>query len=306
MWRGNKNKEMAVYQLDTVTFGTTPAAFMATRSLLETARYTDDNTLAPAIRSSFYVDDMLFLHDNLSEIKKITVGIYNHLDKFGMNLTKIMASNPAVITSFDTNRLSEDAKIQYCESLRQKTLGLKWNLHEDALEIGAPKTNHPKITKRHILADMALLFDPLRYATPTIRLAKLTFSDICKGNWDWDVKRTGEIRKKWLTARNHQIDSHGYLLQRHIPAAFCCLVPLSDVSPKVYSFAMYLANSDFLMHLIRAKTQMIPTKTVKVPWAKLRGAILLESCLATTIKAINRNIKPEKVYVFTDSKILLE
>jgi Pao retrotransposon peptidase len=127
---------------------------------------------------------MLFLHDNLSEIRRITIGVYDRLDKFGMYLTKIMASDPAVITTFDTNRLSEDTEIQYRESFEPKTLGLKWKLHGDVLEISAPNITHPKITKRHVLAEMASLFDPLGYATPTIFLAKLTFSEICKNNID--------------------------------------------------------------------------------------------------------------------------
>jgi Pao retrotransposon peptidase len=216
-----------------------------------------------------------------------------------------MASDSAVITTFDTNRLSEDTEIQYGKSFEQKTLGLKWKLHGDVLEISAPNITHPKITKRHVLAAMASLFDPLGYATPTIMLAKLTFSEICKNNIDWDVELTGEIQEKLLTARKDRMDSRPYSLPQYILASFCCLVAFSDASPKAYLFATYLASSDFSMHLIRAKTRMIPTKTVKIPRAKLRGALLLESCLATTIKAINQNMKPEKVYLFTDSKILL-
>jgi hypothetical protein len=42
MWRRDKHDMMDMYQLDTVTFNTTPAAFMATRALLETTFYTQD------------------------------------------------------------------------------------------------------------------------------------------------------------------------------------------------------------------------------------------------------------------------
>jgi hypothetical protein len=113
MWRCDKHHKKDLYQLDTVTFSTTPAAFMVTRALLETTKFTQDQTISMMIRDSFFFDDMLFSCNELNEITITTINSYEHLDKFGMFLTEILAYDPLILKDVDLNRLSDNNAIQF-------------------------------------------------------------------------------------------------------------------------------------------------------------------------------------------------
>jgi hypothetical protein len=58
LWREEPNERIKVYQLDTVTFGTTPAAYLVTRSLNHTSEFIDNKKVSECICEDFYVDDM--------------------------------------------------------------------------------------------------------------------------------------------------------------------------------------------------------------------------------------------------------
>ncbi|XP_012542676.1 uncharacterized protein LOC105840318 [Monomorium pharaonis] len=72
-WRNDLSEELTTFKLQTVTYGTTCAPFMAMRTMLELAninasRYPRRST---TISSDFYVDDLLSGSNDLNEVKKI-------------------------------------------------------------------------------------------------------------------------------------------------------------------------------------------------------------------------------------------
>lgn len=73
LWRFNASENISVFTLNTVTYGTTSAVFLAIRALHEIAyRHMHDNpNLASIILHDFYVDDLLTGCNTLEELKFI-------------------------------------------------------------------------------------------------------------------------------------------------------------------------------------------------------------------------------------------
>jgi len=61
LWRNSDADELRIFELATVTYGTSPASFLAIRSLQEIANIERDNMPVGAARilSDFYVDDLI-------------------------------------------------------------------------------------------------------------------------------------------------------------------------------------------------------------------------------------------------------
>ena len=74
-------------------------------------------------------------------------------------------------------------------------LGLVWNKHEDTLSISLPKQK-VQMTKRTVLQRMAKLYDLLGVAALYLRIAKVTFRDICDRKIAWDAQLPKGIRKR--------------------------------------------------------------------------------------------------------------
>jgi hypothetical protein len=73
LWRDHPNEELKTYRLTTLTYGTKPASFIATRCLVELAVQNQNvNPLASAIiKRDFYMDDLLTGADTISELSTI-------------------------------------------------------------------------------------------------------------------------------------------------------------------------------------------------------------------------------------------
>ncbi|KAL7724572.1 hypothetical protein ACLKA6_002502 [Drosophila palustris] len=73
LWRDSSQEEMQIYRLDTVTYGTRPAAFLAIRCMHQLAE--DEQSSFPIgsviLRRDFYVDDLMTGGGSLDEVAEI-------------------------------------------------------------------------------------------------------------------------------------------------------------------------------------------------------------------------------------------
>ena len=77
IWRFHKGDPLSTYQLNTVTYGTASASFLAIRCLVELAtenasKYPDASQI---ILNDFYVDDIISGHNDVSELSKLCLQI---------------------------------------------------------------------------------------------------------------------------------------------------------------------------------------------------------------------------------------
>lgn len=118
LWRSNPDHPIETFELNTVTYGTASAPYLATRVLQEVGLKCaqDLPTVSRIIINDFYVDDLLTGLDTVHELEEVKKNLTDILSKSGFQLRK-WASNCATILEQVTDKtLSIDKD--------PKTLGL--------------------------------------------------------------------------------------------------------------------------------------------------------------------------------------
>lgn len=195
LWRNNQNDELSCYELNTVTYGTTAAPFLAIRSLMQVA-YDNENKypqVAQIIKNDFYVDDVLTGANTIQELRTIKNDLINILQSAGFPLRKF-TSNVQELCDKD----STISEISLGDKIK-KPLGVSWNPLNDTFCYSASNiTIHKQITKRTILATTAQLYDPLGLLAPIIVTAKLLVQQLWQLKLNWDESVPMNIQTKWL------------------------------------------------------------------------------------------------------------
>ena len=314
LWRNNQSEPIKEYILKTVTYGTSSAPYLAIKTLKTLAK--DDQHLYPkaakALKSDFYMDDLMSGGETLEEIVQLKNDLSNLLKRGGFNLRKWNSNSKSLLKSIPENdrALSISYEINYEESI--KTLGVLWNPVSDKFHFKINLTNHTnKPTKRMILSLSAKLFDPIGWLAPSIIIFKIMLQKlwIAGVGWDevipnhlqieWnklitDLPNLEEIQiPRWITYlnRNTTLELHG----------FC------DSSNEAYAAVIYArVKNEFnvvSITLITAKTRVAPVKTISTPRLELCGATLLSNLAVKTKEAMEWNNIP--ITLWTDSTIVL-
>ncbi|XP_037930620.1 uncharacterized protein LOC119665472 [Teleopsis dalmanni] len=123
LWRSSPSTNIRTFQLNTVTYGTAAAPYLAIRCLLYIAhQYVDQFKIAAeVIKSSFYVDDLLHGADSLSELHQIRYELEELLKQGGFELAKWHSNHQA----FRDDTTIKDLNIG--SDVITSTLGLKWD-----------------------------------------------------------------------------------------------------------------------------------------------------------------------------------
>lgn len=151
LWREDRTAPLRKYKLNTVTYGTSSAAFLATRCLRQIA---DENKETYPITSNtilhdFYVDDLLTGTKTFEAAVKIRNELEQLLSAAGMELHKWASNEPLILRERDSSR-NEAVAIQGDKD--PKTLGLWWDPSTDSLKYKVTNVERSKVTKRTILS----------------------------------------------------------------------------------------------------------------------------------------------------------
>jgi hypothetical protein len=105
LWRYSPDEPIKEYQLNTVTYGTSSAPFLATRCLNKLA---DDNQdkdpeVSQAIHNDFYVDDLLSGSSTIEEAIHLRDGITSLLQTAGFELRKWASNSEQFLNDIPEN-----------------------------------------------------------------------------------------------------------------------------------------------------------------------------------------------------------
>ncbi|XP_066598823.1 uncharacterized protein [Prorops nasuta] len=202
IWKDDSGNTQT-YQMNTVTYGTGPAPFLASRVVQELAnQHGDDFPDAKSILlQSIYVDDILFGAKNLADLRDIQPQLVQLLDKGKFELSK-WAFNSARTALQEISNDSSNANLNFnSENLNEtsKVLGISWNTSSDSFRFLISPSSITKLTKRMLLSENAKIYDPLGWISPfTIVLKQIMQSTwLLKLNWDDDVPES--IQSKWMS-----------------------------------------------------------------------------------------------------------
>ncbi|KAJ3617930.1 hypothetical protein MTP99_007013 [Tenebrio molitor] len=186
VWRDNLNNPITTFELNTVTYGTACAPFIAVRCVQQIAvenkeKYPD---AYPVIIHDFYMDDMLTGADTAEEVVKIRQQVTSVLADGQFELRKWAANSETMIPVESSVEISDSQSglINFDKSCEAKTLGIYWNCKSDLLkyEVMQTRSTSEALTKRKILSVVAKIFDPLNLLGPvTIETAHHR----CTGRW---------------------------------------------------------------------------------------------------------------------------
>ncbi|GFX48586.1 uncharacterized protein TNCV_584831 [Trichonephila clavipes] len=128
LWRDSPTEPIREYRLTTVTYGTTSAPFLSTRTLRQLAIYEQENYPAAsrATLSHFYVDDLL----SGSATKKRAIQLVSELQEMmkrgGFSLRKWVSNDPDVLATIPKELKAVDSKHTIKDDQPVKILGIAW------------------------------------------------------------------------------------------------------------------------------------------------------------------------------------
>lgn len=309
LWRFNPNDELCNYQLNTVTYGTKPAPYLAIRTLHQLVK--DDGHLFPlastALMQDSYVDDIATGSDTLEGAMKLKEELIQLLKGGCFELSKWSSNCPKLLQNESNSQLPlnlspKDEVI--------KILGLQWDPARDVFtyKIDAPQ---PLTTKRSILSSIARIFDPLGYLSPVVCFAKVILQACWREKVDWDEIVPPFIADDW----SRFVKELPLLSQVAIPrlinsnnAVQLCVIGFCDASQLAYSASIYLRIKDqtekVQVHLLKAKTKLAPLKPLTIPRLELSAALLL--CrLWKSLKGFLDELRVSHQFWFSDSTVVL-
>ncbi|XP_044747143.1 uncharacterized protein LOC123308514 [Coccinella septempunctata] len=311
LWRSDQSQELCHYKLNTVTYGTASAAFLAIRALFQVAK--ENETKFPkasqVIKSSFYVDDLLTGFDSIEDGKKVLSELVHILSSAGFNLRKFVSNNSEMLEHI-TQVKSESTQTFINNDETTKTLGLIWNSADDIFKYTVSYNQSSNVTKRTILSVVAQIFDPLGLIGPCTIKAKIIIQKLWQLGFHWDESLPVNLHSAWIEFSSQILYLHSINVARHI----ICSDPISielhcfgDASEKAYGTCCYLRSVDQFnqihVHLVCAKSRVAPLKMITLPKLELCAALLSIQLSQKVLQAMSDKI--DNTYYWSDSSIAL-
>ncbi|XP_056647279.1 uncharacterized protein LOC130451945 [Diorhabda sublineata] len=291
MWRSDPNLPLEVYTLNTVTYGTAPASFIAIRCLHQLALENSKKypVASQVITRDFYVDDITGT-DTIENAQILRQNITNILESGSFPLRKWNTNKPNIFN--DINNISDLPDHYLSTDDQSKALGLVWNSQSDTLHISTDsiQIENNNFTKRGILSVIAQLFDSLGLVGPVIVKAKVIMQKLWQHK-ELPILATIKIPRQITVPKANVIEIHTF----------------SDASTIAYGACSYLRTVDnsgqCSVRLICAKSRVSPLKVVTLPRLELNAALLATNLTAKLMEAFTCRIS--NIFYYTDSTIVL-
>ncbi|UYV65348.1 hypothetical protein LAZ67_3004018 [Cordylochernes scorpioides] len=266
IWRRRLEDKLMAYRLNTVTYGTAAAPFLAMRTLLKLVE--DEGAKYPrasrAIIKDTYVDDIITGADDLRDGMALRDELIELLRCGRFTLKKWSSNDLTILGNIAKEHCAQ--KITFEQSKVIRTLGLGWIQSEDCFLYDVQSLEKTSVTtKREMLSFIAK--------------KELNF--------------IGSLRiPRWLgLGRNTQgVQLHGF----------------GDASEDAYAAADYIripTDDGVSVKLLASKTKLAPIRKMSIPRLELCAALLLTRLMKYIMEELN--IKMESATCWSDSTIVL-
>ncbi|XP_065088428.1 uncharacterized protein LOC135709910 [Ochlerotatus camptorhynchus] len=320
VWKPSPDHPMETYQLNTVTYGTASAPFLATRVLIQLA---DDEgqcfpLAAKALKKDVYVDDLFSGGRNAAEVIELRNQLDALLAKGGFQLRKWASNDEVVLKGIPPENRALKTSVDLDRDQVIKTLGLHWEPASDCLryKIDLPSdTADQPITKRIALSLIARLYDPLGLVGPVVTAAKVFMQNLWKlkddsgSSWSWDKELPMEYQIHWTNYQSKLPRLNELRIERCIlqpePATIQIHI-FADASQLAYGACAYVRSTNasgiVKVALLTAKSRVAPLKRQSIPRLELSGALLA----AQLYEKVQSSLRLDaKCYFWLDSTVVL-
>lgn len=311
LWRFNSSSPISEFKLRTVTYGVSSAPYLALRTLLRLAEDEKQNfpTAAKVLTDDTYVDDIITGCADNNEAISLQHELTQLLQKGGFELHKWTSNKPHVLSHLSPSLVNPAARSLDSDETT-KVLGLLWLPSSDMFTYNVTPMDRP-CTKRHILSDLARVFDPIGFLTPITFFIKCLMQKLWVLGLDWDDQPPSEIMRIWTRYKNELKLLSNFNIPRHVDITFTDSLELhgfSDASEKGFGAAVYLRtcqHDKYSIYFICAKSRVAPLRTISIPRLELCAAVLLSELLDFVITTYKKKIEFNKIYAWTDSAVCL-
>lgn len=313
-WRNNITDPLRVLELNTVTYGTASAPFLATRSLVQLAEDEQKEfpDAAEVVRSDFYIDDVLTGAATETEAIRLRKQLQNLLARGGFTIRKWCSNSASVLADVPEEDRERLVKIDDSDNT-VKTLGMLWDPHNDQFRFVADifdEDNANPITKQFILSQMSKLFDPVGFVAPIIVLFKVLMQKIWARKLEWTAPLPDDILSQWFHLRESLKDLNSIKIPR-------CVIPgdvewielhgFADASGTAYGACLYIRAVRFDFHvdcqLLCSKSRIAPLCEMTIPRLELCAALLLARLTVKILPLLKITLR--NVVLYSDSQIFL-
>ncbi|CAH2226597.1 jg5548 [Pararge aegeria aegeria] len=313
LFRFNSTEPIKTYTLNTVTYGTSSAPYLATKCLVTLADTCTDIEVKNSIRRDFYVDDYLSGGDSVASVIELAKNVTKIMDTAKFNLRKWQSNNTTILHSItqNTNQQQSEKTLDLNDSLPNKTLGLNWDCNSDNLLFSINiQTNRKKISKRVILSLISQVFDPLGLLGPCTVEAKILMQKLWLDKCNWDDEVSYDIQIKFLNFINSLVALNSLRIPRWVcldASVTYELHTFTDASERAYGSCVYVRSVDeqgrVCVRLLASKNKVAPLKPVTIPRLELCGALLGTRLCTKVLQSLTKTFN--NCYYWTDSMIVL-
>ncbi|KAL7293995.1 hypothetical protein TKK_0012568 [Trichogramma kaykai] len=323
LWSKDDDEPVRHYQLQTVTYGTACAPYLALRTLQQLCE--DEHARFPAtsavLMSDRYVDDILSGAHEVHDARVLRDQLIQLMRAGGFPLRKWVANHSELLDDMNSEELLRPTWITFDRDGPVKELGVSWNPRDDVLRLGSSTAVERRLSKRKVLAELAAVFDPCGWAAPTILLAKMLVQDLWRAKLEWDEELPESMSRRWLSIRQDLSTLTEVSIPRWIG------VGATDTSFTVHAFAnasrramaavaysrVEECQDKVTVRLLIAKTKLSPIRCLRpastsiprmtIPRLELRAALIAARLLRAITEELHVDIKTCSAW--TDSTIAL-
>lgn len=145
LWRSDTSQPIKQYKLNTVTYGTSSAPYLATRCLVQLGQECAEKNVSETILHDFYVDDYISGNDDKATLLETCRGVIKTLESAHFHLRKWRSNTPSLLDNLVAEN-SSDELFKLDTENHSKTLGLLWSCQSDELLFSVAENLKPKPT----------------------------------------------------------------------------------------------------------------------------------------------------------------
>ena len=171
------NSKVETYQILVPISGATDSPCCANFALKIVARDNSENYSAMAIEIvliPFSVDDLLKSVTAKQEAVSLIKEMVDLMKAGGFRLTKFISNNENLMKTIqETERAKSLQGANFNSDIKERTLGIKWDIVKDSFIFESLTFEREEVTKRTILKIVASIFHPLGFVSPFVFTAKI-------------------------------------------------------------------------------------------------------------------------------------
>eukprot|EP00057_Strongylocentrotus_purpuratus_P002646 XP_003724934.1 PREDICTED: uncharacterized protein LOC100891637 [Strongylocentrotus purpuratus] len=320
LWRNMQlTREPSTYIKTVLTFGDKPASAMAQIAPRKTAKEAESRypEAAQVLKDCVYMDDICESVHDLPTAQRLTDEINKVLSEGGFK-NKGCLSNRSL-----TDSVQKEGEMKPVEALaEEKVLGSVWDNSKDVfsyrVKIDMQEYSEGKpegewsLSKRKILSQIALVFDPLGFVAAFLIRAKIGMQSLWEKGYDWDEMLPEADQKWWIDFFKEMKELDEVKFERSLTPSTTVIdhsMPciFADASQNAFGACVYLRwqleNGNYDVRFVMAKSRVAPLKNMTFPRLELQAAVMATRLLTTVIKELRLQV--EQVVFMADSQIVL-